>query len=348
MSKWYEVVDEEKPAVLFSGARLNRNFAEFPFPVKLTGEQAEVMCCKFTDSLDKRRAKLEDIVGKYYYYNMMNVGVIERAALAENMLITKTFQEKRQSACFILNHTEDVSVMINEEDHIRMQVTVSGLDMQAAYCKVNQLDDFMNEMCPFSYHERLGYLTSNPNLVGTGLTIFAVLHLPALAMSSKIEDLKESLKKRGVILHPVYSDIMKEVPYFYEISNSRTLGLTEQDIITLLEFEVNGICLEEKKRRKILLDTGYQKYEDLIYRSYGVLKYAKLLTTQDAILLLGQLKFGFDEGIMKTDQPFLLNKILRNIQPANLQLRIGREASAKEREKLRANYLNQLLPNLVS
>lgn len=347
MSKWYEKEQSDNAMILYSGVRLYRNFSVYPFPLKMSDEQADTMCESVTNLLDKQSAKLEDIIGKYYYYNMASMGALKKAVLTEKNLISNKFQGKKQCSCFVINYDESISIMVNEEEHIRIQIISSDFNLQSMYKKADMVDDFVQTISPYAYDEKLGYLTSNPSLVGTGLKVFAVLHLPALGLSGKTEDMKTFCNARGIVLKPVYMDGAKDIPYCYEVSNSRTIGLKEKDVISSLELGVNELCLEERKRRKYLLDTNYEKYEDLIYRSYGILRYAKALSTKDAMALLGQLKLGVDEHVIRMERPFYFNKILMEVQPATMQMRVLQEKEEKQRERVRAEYLNQVLPALV-
>jgi protein arginine kinase len=347
MPKWYEEQSEQSDVVISSRIRLARNFVKYPFSPKLSLEQAELLCEDIHNRLDEKKAKLEEIVGKYYYYNVTKASEIEKEALVERHIITKKLAEKKQHAGVIMTEDESVSLMLNEDDHIRIQVISSGMKLLPLLEKANLIDDFISETLEYAFDDKLGYLTSSPTNVGTGLRASIMVYLPALATSGQIDKLIDEVNKYGVSIRGVYGEGNKNVANIYQISNLKTLGISERDIIQNLITIVDQIIKQERRRREYLLESNFDKYEDQVYRSYGVLRYAKQVSTADAMTLLSKIKFGYDSKIIASKEIPSFYKLMMAIQPANLQKILGKNVGTKERERARAKFLNESLPELI-
>lgn len=347
MPKWYEEQNEQSDVVISSRIRLARNFVKYPFSPKLSSEQAELLCEDIHNRLDEKKAKLEEIVGKYYYYNVTKANDIEKEALAERHIITKKLVDKKQHAGVVMTEDESVSLMLNEDDHIRIQVISSGMNLLPLLEKANTIDDYISETLEYAFDDKLGYLTSSPTNVGTGLRASVMVYLPALATSGKIDKLIDEVNKYGVSIRGIYGEGNKSVANIYQISNIKTLGMSETEIIQNLITIVDQVIKQERRRREFLLDSNFDKYEDQVYRSYGVLRYAKQISTADAMMLLSQLKFGYDSKIIASKEIPSFYKLMMAIQPANLQKILGKNVGTKERERARAKFLNESLPELI-
>lgn len=347
MPKWYEEMNGQSDVIISSRIRLARNFTKYPFSPKLTSEQAEMLCEEIQDRLDINKSKLEDIIGKYYYYNITKASDIEKTALVERHIITEKLAKKKQYAGVIMSEDESVSLMLNEEDHIRIQVISGGLSLSALLDKANAIDDLISDAMPYAFDEKLGYLTSSPINVGTGLRASVMMCLPALGASGKIDQLIDEVSQYGVTIRSCYGEGNKNVAYLYQICNNKTLGISEADIIDNMNTIVDQVIKQERRRREFLLESNFDKYVDQVYRSYGVLRYAKQITTIDAMTLLAQIKFGYDAKIITSEVTPSIYKLMMAIQPANLQKILGKNAGTKEREKARAQFLNHNLPELV-
>lgn len=347
MPKWYEEQSKQSDVVISSRIRLARNFAKYPFSPKLTLEQAEMLCQEMHNHLEEKKTKLEEVVGKYYYYNITKASDIEKEALVERHIITKKLAEKKQHVGVIMTEDESVSLMLNENDHVRIQVTSSGMNLLSLLEKANAIDDFISESLQYAFDDKLGYLTSSPVNIGTGLRASIMAYLPALGTSGKMEKLIDDVNKQGVSIRGVYGEGNKNPAYIYQISNLQTIGMSETDIIQNLVKVVDQIIKQERSRREYLLDTNFNKYEDQVYRSYGVLRYAKQISTADAMTLLSQIKFGYDSKIIASNETPSIYKLMMAIQPANLQKILGKNVGTKERDRARAKFLNESLPELI-
>jgi protein arginine kinase len=237
--------------------------------------------------------------------------------------------------------------MLNEEDHIRIQAISSGMNLLPLLEKANAIDDFISESLQYAFDDKLGYLTSSPTNIGTGLRASIMVYLPALGISGKMDKLIDEVSQQDVSIRGVYGEGNKSLAYIYQISNCKTIGMSECDIIQNLITIVDQIIKQERNRREYLLDSNFDKYEDQVYRSYGVLRYAKQISTADAMTLLAQIKFGYDSKIIASEETPSFYKLMMAIQPANLQKILGKNAGVKERERARAKFLNESLPELI-
>ena len=199
----------------------------------------------------------------------------------------------------------------------------------------------------FAYDEKYGYLTSCPTNVGTGMRSSYMMFLPALGAAGKINRLADEVGKYGAALRGMYGEGTEGTANIYQISNQKTLGSSEEDIIENLNNIALQVILQERKRREYVLMNNFEVIEDQIYRSYGVLKYTRQIGAKDAMTLLAQIKLGFDTGILKSDEPVNIFRMMMDIQPSNLQCRLGKNTGSMKRDKARAAYLNQNLPKLL-
>lgn len=342
MLKWFEEVGENSDVVISSRVRLARNFTKYPFSNKISDDDAILM----VEEVNERFKDFKDEDGKYFVCNLSELTEIEKMAMVERHLLSDELVAKKQSTGFIMVENESTSIMINEEDHIRMQALVGGMNLEKAYEKVTLIDDYITETCEMAFDEKFGYLTSCPTNVGTGLRASCMVFLPALGGANKITRLAEDVSKYGVTLRGMYGDGTSGIGNIYQVSNQKTMGSTEQDIINNLKSIVTQIIKQERKRREYLLVNNYDELEDQVYRSYGVLKYTKQINSKDAMTLLSQIKFGIDTKIIEFEESFNIYQMMLAIQPYSIQCHNGKFVGSKLRDKMRAEYLNRNLPRL--
>lgn len=342
MLKWFEEVGENSDVVISSRVRLARNFTKYPFSKKISDDDAILM----VEEVNERFKDFKDEDGKYFVCNLSELTEIEKMAMVERHLLSDELVAKKQSTGFIMVENESASIMINEEDHIRMQALVGGMNIEKAYDKVTMIDDYITETSEIAFDEKFGYLTSCPTNVGTGLRASCMVFLPALGGANKITRLAEDVSKYGVTLRGIYGDGTSGIGNIYQVSNQKTMGSTEQDIINNLKSIVTQIIKQERKRREYLLVNNYDELEDQVYRSYGVLKYTKQINSKDAMTLLSQIKFGIDTKIIEFEESFNIYQMMLAIQPYSIQCHNGKFVGSKLRDKLRAEYLNRNLPRL--
>jgi protein arginine kinase len=210
-----------------------------------------------------------------------------------------------------------------------------------------KVDDYFSDRLGYAFDDRYGYLTSCPTNVGTGLRASYIMFLPALSMGGKVEKLSEEIIKYGAQIRNIFGEGTKSYGHLFQISNKTSLGRSEGEIIDNLDQIVTQSMNQERKRREYILTVNSEEIEDKVYRSYGVLKYAKKVSTADAMLMLSQLKLGKDSDLIKFREECNLHQLMMEITPANFQKIIGKTINRSERDRYRAEYLNKKLPELV-
>lgn len=342
MLKWYDEKGENSDIVISSRVRLARNLEKYPFSPILSDEQA----INLVDEVNQSLQDYQDKEGKYTVCNLNVVNELDKLAMVERHILSPMIAKKKQSTGLVLSENESTSILINEEDHIRIQSIAGGMNIEKAYKRANHIDDITYEKLKYAFDEKYGYLTACPTNVGTGLCASYMVFLPALGAAGKISRLSDEVSKYGMALRGIYGDASEGVANIYQISNQKTLGSSEADIINNLNGTVAQVIKQERKRREFVLTTNYDQIEDQIFRSYGVLKYAKQISTKDAITLLSQIKFGVDSGIVELSEELNIYSMIMGIQPSNIQYRLGKAIGSKIRDKIRAEYINDHLPNL--
>ena len=344
MQKWYETEVDKKNVVISSRIRLARNLKNYCFQEKLKDEDAQELVSEIM-SIKNDLEKSEGI--EYNSFQVNKLADLEKASMAEYHMISPLLSGKKQSTGLLSSQDQGMSIMINEEDHIRIQAVSSGMSMKKALERAEKIDDIISEKFEYAFDDKFGYLTSSPANVGTGLRASYLLFLPALTMAGKIQKLSDEIEKYGAVIRGVYGEGKDHLGNIYQISNKKTLGSKESEIVESLTHIVKQAVEQEKKRREYLLTVNGDEIEDKVYRSYGVLKYAKRLNTMDAMTLLAQLKLGVDTDLIKLKEEKNIFQMMLEIQPANLQKIIGKSIASNERDFYRAEYLNHALPELI-
>lgn len=343
MKKWYEEQSVDNDIVISSRIRLARNIKGFYFQERMNRESAIQLVNKVTGLTKDLELKENQ---KFYECSVNKLRDIDKASMVEYHIISPLLAEKEVETGLIVSQDVSISVMVNEEDHLRIQAVASGMNMEKAFLDADRIDDFFSEKLGYVFNERYGYLTSCPTNVGTGLRASYMVFLPALNISGKIDKLAEEIGRYGAQIRGIYGEGTKGLGHIFQISNKTTLGRSEKEIIDNLEKIVDQAVLQERKRREFLLNMNGDEIEDKVYRSYGVLKYAKSINTIDALMMLSQLKLGMDEDLIKLKEPINIHKLMMEITPANLQKSLGKSIGRGERDRYRAEYINKKLPQL--
>lgn len=339
MLKWFEETGDNEDVVISSRIRLARNLSKYPFPTRMSEQQSEMLLEELRESLSELKA--ED--RKFCYISMKNISDIDKAALAERHQISDTLLTKTEPAGVMLSENEAVSIFMNEEDHIRIQVLASGMNLEKAWRTADMLDDEINESFSYAFHEKLGYLTSFPTNVGTGLRASLILHLPAMSGTKRLSEIASDIGRFGVAIRG------NEAGKLYQIYNQKTLGQTEEEIMKNLATIAEQIIKQERRIRKKLMQENPVRIEDALLRSYGILKYCRTLELEEAMNLLSDIQFGLTSGILKLEEAGKKSvyPLMMGIQPAHLQRMSGKPLDKAESEILRADYLKENLPEIV-
>ena len=344
MSRWFEEVKNENSSIVASRIRLARNWEEYRFPGSLTPEEAREMISR----LKKELRGLPDQEGKdCEYLDLERMPDLERRALRERRLINRSMAEKKTPGGLILSDDERISLMLNGDDHIRIQVMEQGLSLKECYEKADCLDNYINERIPYAFNEKYGYLTTYPTNVGTGLRACVVLHLPTLSQVRKFQSIVADMSRFGTAIRGLYGEGSDNYGSLYEVSNQRTLGQSEKEIVELVTKAAAQLNNQEMRVRSATLNTQRLEREDEAYKSYGVLKYARKITEKDARIFISQLMAGEEDGLMKFNEECSLYSLIIGIKPANLNLWAKRPLDKDELDTARAAYIRQNLPEII-
>lgn len=343
MEKWFERVDRERPAVISSRVRLVRNLSEYAFPSRLSQEKSVEMIRK----LEMGVGNLGILDGRHYEYAWLNqLSELDRKALCERRVFNSTVASVKTPASVLISDEEDVSVVFNSTDHIRLQVMAPGLHLYELWYQANLLDDHINSKFDYAFDDKYGYLTAFPTNVGTGLRASVVLHLPSLSMGKKFSGLVNEMGRFGASVRGVYGEGSDNHGALYVVSNQKTLGLTEKEILDLVNKVVLQLVSQENQIRRNALEKHGLECADEAYKSYGVLKYARRLTQKDAMTFLSQLMSGAADGLLEFSKPCSIYRLMLGIQPANLQKLSDRPLGKEELDIARASYIRRELPEL--
>lgn len=345
MSKWYHAKDNDYPGVIMSSrVRLARNLKDFPFPNQMTSDQGLHLVKEISEALDKSQIGDKVFHGRY----MDQIPSLDKVALMEEHIISPAFINSNMPRGIVASEDESSSIMINEEDHLRIQAMTFGADLKKVYNEANRLDDFIEEKFDYAYDDEFGYLTACPTNLGTGPRASYMIHVPALEASGQLRIILDAIGKFGITFRGIYGESSEPIGSVFQISNQVTMGFNEKEIMDNLNSVTMQIVDQEMKVREKLLTEKPLEFEDSIYRSYGLLKYARVISSKETMTLLSDIKLGFELGILKTDSYSNINifELMTNIQPGNLQKIEKRPLDVEERDIARANYIRKMIPDV--
>ena len=277
------------------------------------------------------------------FFKLKDMDDITKMSLVEKNLISPEFiLNKNETGSILINDEENICIMIGEEDHLRIQVFSSGLDLVNTLNLAIELDEKIDEVLHYSKSKKYGYLTSCPSNVGTGLRASVMVHLPALTKTGNTKIVLEAVSNFGINIRGVYGENSATSGDMYQISNKQTLGITEKEIIENMQVIVEKIIKQERKARKILADKSLD-LEDEIYRNYGILSNCKKISSEETRILLSDIKLGVDLGILKELTDSKVQKMYLYSKPANLQKYLGQQYETIERDIKRAEMIKQII-----
>ncbi len=344
MSSWYERDDIKDQNVICSRVRLSRNWSEYVFPSRLSDEKSKEMIARLEDGL----RNLGDCDGREYVSaHIEDFNDVERRLLLERRILNPSIYAKKAPMGLLLSKEEDVSVVLNGTDHIRIQAIVSGNGLKDAYDTANKVDDYIGSRFSYAFDEKYGFLTSYPTNVGTGMRASVLLHLPYLSRGRNFSALLNDMGRFGVEMRGVYGDGKEIYGSIYEISNQKTLGQTEDNIINLVNNVALRLNTQESSVRSLALKNNRIQREDEVYKSYGVLKYAKTLSIKETMIYLSQLMSGVTDGIIKFKEDCSLFSLMLGVQTSNLMMLAEKPLSDAELDEARADFIRDKLPELA-
>ncbi|GAB6178940.1 protein arginine kinase [Desulfotomaculum defluvii] len=344
-SKWLEASGPENDVIISSRVRLARNLSGYPFPHLLGHDNADKIIYAVQSAIGQNA--MQEEVGKLELSRMTELSPTERQILVEKHLISPDMLDKPEKRGVVLRDDEVISVMVNEEDHLRIQCLLPGLQLKECWDLANTVDDGFEQILDFAFSEEQGYLTSCPTNVGTGLRASIMLHLPALVMTQQINAILTTLSKLGLTVRGLYGEGTQATGNLFQVSNQVTLGLPEEEIIDSLITVALQLVTQERAARRALHQEQKSHIEDKVWRAYGLLKYARILTSNETMSLLSNLRLGVDLGILPNIPPGLIMELIIMSRPAFLSKLKGTDLNTYQRDTYRATLIRERL-NVLS
>ncbi|MFC4025696.1 protein arginine kinase [Oceanobacillus longus] len=340
ISPWMLDDGPDKDIVMSSRIRLARNFANVSYPILADQEKLEEIRSFFEEEYAHQSFQSYE---NLEFVSIPELTPVEKSVLVEKHLISPHLVKFTQQGAALISQNEQVSVMINEEDHIRIQVYFPGLQLKKALEHAFNFDDWLEEKVNYAFDETKGYLTSCPTNVGTGMRASVMMHLPALAMSNQINRMIPAISQLGLVVRGIYGEGSEALGNIFQISNQITLGKSEYDIIEDLGSVVNQLIEHERTARTHIVERSEMKLQDRIFRSYGVLQYSRIIDSKEASRCISDVRLGIDLGIIKNTSGNILNELMVLTQPGFLQQYANRTLKAGERDVLRASLIRERL-----
>lgn len=340
ISKWMKETGPEDDIVLTSRIRIARNLKGFPFPTLATDAHAnEVM------ELVRQAAENDAMkqLGRFEFIRCRDLSPLDRQMFVEKHLISPDLAQQEKQGALVLRDDEAVSIMVNEEDHLRIQCILPGLRLQEAWNVASQVDDALEQTLTYAYHDQYGYLTACPTNVGTGIRASVMMHLPGLALTGGIQRLLTAVSQVGLAVRGIYGEGSESFGNLYQVSNQITLGESEEEIIANLMSVVQQIIEQERNARKLLMERNRVQLEDRVSRSFGILAYARRMDSKETLERLSDVRLGIDLGIIQGVSSSILKELMVLTQPACLQKYYNRELSPNERDVRRAQLIRDRL-----
>ena len=338
LPSWIKSEGEAGDVTISSRIRLARNFKGYPFPSYAKQEQLKQVVEEITGII-KNKPPLEPMA----VIKVEDLSQNDRLILVEKHLCSPQFIEKPQNRTLLVNQEQSVSIMVNEEDHLRIQAITPGFTLEEALGLANRIDDYLEEHIDLCFDENCGYLTACPTNAGTGIRASVMLHLPGLAMVDQVKKVLAALTHIGISIRGLYGEGTESMGDIYQISNSVTMGHSETDLASNLKSVCRQLIERERAVREALMRDSKIQLEDRICRSYGVLTQARMLTSQEALKLLSDVKLGLELGIIPVNDKSVIKELMFIIRSSILQKIIGKELSPAERDYYRASVVRDKL-----
>ncbi|MCA9407059.1 MAG: protein arginine kinase [Candidatus Omnitrophica bacterium] len=334
--QWLKGTGAYANIVMSSRLRLARNLAKHPFPNKADKKELLAICETIKAAMDEIPQFKDSI-----FLKIQDLDNVDRQFLIERHLMSHEHAANPEGKALVVSKEEILSVMINEEDHMRIQVMESGFNLEEIWNVATTIDDELAKKLDFAYSMQWGYLTACPTNTGTAMRGSVMLHLPALVMTKQINKVLTAISKLNFASRGFYGEGTQASGNFYQISNQVSMGHSEQDVIQNINGLIRQVIEQEEQARQALLLQNKPMLEDKIFRSYGVLKNAHIISSQETVELLSMLRLGIDLQIIKDIDQKIINDLFIKIQPAHLQKLEGKKLNAADRDRKRASLIRQ-------
>jgi len=340
ISPWMNQDGPESDIVLSSRIRLARNLDNMLFPTLASNEDAKAVIQTFQEKFSN---KSFSPIGTFELLKMNELQPIEKRVLVEKHLISPHLAEDSTFGACLLSENEEVSIMINEEDHLRIQCLFPGLQLEKSLKLANDLDDWIEADVDYAFDETRGYLTSCPTNVGTGLRASVMMHLPALILTQQMNRIIPAINQLGLVVRGIYGEGSEALGNIFQISNQITLGKSEEDIVDDLNSVVSQLISQERSAREALVKTSNIQLEDRVFRSYGTLANSRIIDSKETAKCLSDVRLGIDLGYIKNISRNILSELMILTQSGFLQLYAGGALRPNERDIRRATLIRERL-----
>ncbi|MBI0581040.1 protein arginine kinase [Neobacillus cucumis] len=338
LSSWMRQEVPDSDIVLSSRIRLARNFEEYKFPTLFSHEEAKEIIANIEGILNKA-----DITkfGQMELIKINDLQPLQKLVLVEKHLISPLLAEDSPYGAVLLTENEEVSIMVNEEDHIRIQCLFPGLQLKEALEAANEIDDWLESRIQYAFDEKHGYLTSCPTNVGTGLRASVMMHLPGLILTQQMNRIIPAINQLGLVVRGIYGEGSEALGNIFQISNQITLGKSEEDICRDLKGVVSQLISQERSAREALRKTSNIQLEDRVFRSFGVLSNSRIIESKEAAKCLSDVQLGIDMGYITNMPKNMLTELMISTQPGFLQQYAGGPLRPHERDIRRAALIRE-------
>lgn len=340
VSSWMSAEGPDSDIILSSRIRLARNINQFKFPTFFSNDEAKSVIHKIKERVnDSSFTKL----GKMELLIMDELQPLQKRVLMEKHLISPYLAENSSYGACLLSENEELSIMINEEDHIRIQCLFPGFQLSEALEMASEIDDWLEEKVDYAFDENIGYLTSCPTNVGTGLRASVMMHLPGLVLTQQINRIIPAINQLGLVVRGIYGEGSEALGNIFQVSNQLTLGKSEMDIVEDLKSVVSQLISQERSAREALEKTSNIQLEDRVFRSFGILSNSRIIESKEAARCLSDVRLGIDMGYLSDISKNILNELMILTQPGFLQQYAGGPLRPHERDIRRASLIRERL-----
>jgi protein arginine kinase len=340
LSDWMKGEGPDSDIIISSRVRIARNLQSYPFPMLSTNPQSNEVLDKVSGVLDSEDFRT---ISNFSLLSLDELDELQKRVLVEKHLISPALANESRNGAVMLSDNESISIMVNEEDHLRIQCLRPGFQVKEAWELASRIDDIFESNLDYAFDEKRGFLTSCPTNVGTGIRASVMIHLPALVLTQQINRILSAITQVGLTVRGLYGEGSEASGNLFQISNQITLGQSEQEIIDNLYGVVRQIIEHERAAREKLRAETKAKLIDKVSRSFGIMSYAAIMDSKEAAQRLSDVRLGIDLGIIKSVPIQVINELLVMSQPGFLQQYAGEKLSAEERDVRRAQLIREKL-----
>lgn len=337
--EWLKGSGPDSDIVISSRVRLARNLSQYPFLTRANEQQR----AEIHEAIRRALAKVGLGENGHLYIDLDQTNELTNRFLLERHLISRELANGSGDRGVLFNRSEMLAVMVNEEDHLRIQAIRAGFQVREAHADIQWIDDQLDQDLKFAYSEEFGYLTACPTNVGTGMRASVMFHLPALVLTKQIDKVFASVTKINLAVRGFYGEGTQASGDFYQISNQVTLGVSEEDVLELLIRVVPKIVTYEREVRDHLVAKDRLRLEDKVWRAYGVLQAARSISSEETMDLLSAVRLGVNLGLLGNVDISTVNELFILTQPAHLQRLEKRDLDPNERDATRAEFIRRQL-----